>query len=116
MSQFAAQPTPGLMPDELLYGIDGAVATVTLNAPQRMNTISGPMLKQLTEALVRANEDPTVRVVILTGTGAAPSAPGSISRRNPRAPTISVSARGRSPPISTCATRRRRCCMPWTSR
>lgn len=71
MSQIAAQPTPAVMPDELLYGVDGAIATVTLNAPQRMNTISGPMLRQLTEALVRANEDPAVRVVILTGTGRA---------------------------------------------
>ena len=65
MSQFAAQPEPALMPDELLYGVDGAIATITLNAPQRMNTISGPMLKQLTQALVRANEDPAVRVALL---------------------------------------------------
>ena len=71
MSQFAAQPTAAVMPEELLYGVDGAIATVTLNAPQRMNTISGPMLRQLTEALVRANEDREVRVVILTGTGRA---------------------------------------------
>ena len=71
MSQFAAQPAPAVMPDELLYGVDGAVATITLNAPQRMNTISGPMLRQLTDALVRANEDRAVRVVILTGTGRA---------------------------------------------
>ena len=35
MSQFAAQPEPALMPDELLYGVDGAIATITLNAPQR---------------------------------------------------------------------------------
>jgi enoyl-CoA hydratase/carnithine racemase len=71
MSQFAAGPLPAVMPEELLYDVEGAVATVTLNAPQRMNTISGPMLKQLTEALVRANEDKAVRVVILTGTGRA---------------------------------------------
>lgn len=71
MSQFAAQPTPSVIPEELLYGADGAVATITLNAPQRMNTISGPMLRQFTEALVRANEDSVVRVVILTGTGRA---------------------------------------------
>ncbi|MCW5736281.1 MAG: enoyl-CoA hydratase/isomerase family protein [Enhydrobacter sp.] len=60
-----------VMPEELLYDVDGAIATVTLNAPQRMNTISGPMLRQLTEALVRANEERDVRVVILTGTGRA---------------------------------------------
>ena len=71
MSQFAAQPTASVMPEELLYGVDGAVATITLNAPQRMNTISGPMLKQLTDALVQASEDRNVRVVILTGAGRA---------------------------------------------
>ena len=71
MSQFAVQAAPQTLPQELLYAVDGAIATVTLNAPQRMNTISGPMLKQLTEALVTANEDREVRVVILTGTGRA---------------------------------------------
>lgn len=71
MSQFAAQPATSVMPEELLYGVECAVATITLNAPQRMNTISGPMLKQLTHALVRANEDKDVRVVIMTGTGRA---------------------------------------------
>jgi enoyl-CoA hydratase/carnithine racemase len=71
MSQFAAQPAAQVMPEELLYGVDGPIATVTLNAPQRMNTISGPMLKQLTDALVRANEDREVRVIVLTGTGRA---------------------------------------------
>lgn len=71
MSQFAAQPAPAVMPDELLYAVDDAIATITLNAPQRLNTISGPMLRQLTEALVRANEDKAVRVVVLTGTGRA---------------------------------------------
>lgn len=71
MSQLAGQAAPQTLPQELLYGVEGAIATVTLNAPQRMNTISGPMLKQLTEALVKANEDREVRVVILTGTGRA---------------------------------------------
>ena len=71
MSQFAAQPAPAVMADELLYAVDDAIATITLNAPQRMNTISGPMLRQLTDALVRANEDGAVRVVVLTGTGRA---------------------------------------------
>lgn len=71
MSQFAAQPAPAVMADELLYAVDGAIATITLNAPQRMNTISGPMLRQLTDALVRANEDRSVRVIVLTGAGRA---------------------------------------------
>lgn len=36
-----------------------------------MNTISGPMLKQLTELLLKANQDKEVRCVILTGAGRA---------------------------------------------
>jgi enoyl-CoA hydratase/carnithine racemase len=56
---------------EVLYDVDGAIATITLNAPHRMNTISAPMLEGLAELLVRANEDPEVRAVILTATGRA---------------------------------------------
>ena len=56
---------------EVLYAVDGHVATITLNRPERMNTISRAMLGQLTAHLVTADEDPDVRVVILTGTGRA---------------------------------------------
>ena len=56
---------------EVLYEVSAGVATITLNAPQRMNTISGPMLGTLTQTLTRANEDPAVRAVILTGMGRA---------------------------------------------
>lgn len=56
---------------EVLYTLDGAVAVITLNAPQRMNTISRAMLGALTDALLRANADPAVRCVVLTGTGRA---------------------------------------------
>lgn len=57
--------------DEVLYEADGGIAVITLNRPERMNTISGPMLNQLTELLLKANADREVRVVILTGTGRA---------------------------------------------
>jgi enoyl-CoA hydratase/carnithine racemase len=55
--------------DEVLYAVDGHVATVTLNAPQRMNTISRPMLDALSAALVRAGDDPDIRAIILTAAG-----------------------------------------------
>jgi len=57
--------------DEVLYEVEDGIATITLNAPERMNTISPPMLKQLTELLVTAEEDTDVRCVILTGNGRA---------------------------------------------
>jgi len=56
---------------EVLYDVADHIATITLNAPERMNTISRAMLDELTAALLRANEDKAVRCVILTGTGRA---------------------------------------------
>src|SRR5579859_6843024 len=57
--------------DEVLYEVADHIATITLNRPERMNTISRAMLGQLTEHLLAADADPDVRVVILTGTGRA---------------------------------------------
>lgn len=68
MSQAKAAPQDA---QEVLYEVDGHIATITLNAPERMNTISGPMLNQLTVRLQEADADPQVRCVILTGAGRA---------------------------------------------
>ena len=57
--------------NEVLYEVSDHIATITLNAPERMNTISGPMLARLSQCLIDANEDPQVRCIILTGTGKA---------------------------------------------
>ncbi|MCD0421949.1 enoyl-CoA hydratase-related protein [Rhodopseudomonas sp. BR0M22] len=56
---------------EVLYAVEDHIATITLNAPERLNTISGPMLNTLAALLTKANEDPDVRCVILTGNGRA---------------------------------------------
>lgn len=55
----------------MTYEVAEHVATITLNRPERMNTISSAMLDELTQTLVKANADPEVRVVVLTGTGRA---------------------------------------------
>lgn len=54
---------------ELLYEKDGPIATLTLNRPDRLNAISGPMLAALSERLVEANVDRDVRAIIITGAG-----------------------------------------------
>ena len=56
---------------EVLYEVDTHIATITLNAPERMNTISSAMLDELSDALLRADRDRNVRCVILTGAGRA---------------------------------------------
>jgi enoyl-CoA hydratase/carnithine racemase len=59
------------MSEEVLVDASDRVATITLNAPERMNTISGPMLETLSSALIAADRDPEVRAIILTGAGRA---------------------------------------------
>ncbi len=55
--------------DELLIQFADQILTITLNRPDRMNAISGPMLDGLAKTLQQANTDPDVRVVVLTGAG-----------------------------------------------
>src|SRR5436190_1853879 len=64
--------TPGDAPSpEVLYEVADHVATITLNAPQRMNTISGAMLGDLSARLLEADTDRVVRCIVLTGAGRA---------------------------------------------
>jgi enoyl-CoA hydratase len=59
------------MADEVLLDRAGAVATITLNAPQRRNVLSAPMVGEIAAAFDTAEADPAVRVVVLTGAGPA---------------------------------------------
>ena len=55
--------------DQVLYAVEDDIATITLNRPDRQNTITRPMLAAFSTCLVQANADPEVRVVIVTGAG-----------------------------------------------
>lgn len=57
--------------DSVGWGVDGAVATITLNRPQARNALTAGMKDALLEAVHRAADDPAVRAVILTGAGGA---------------------------------------------
>jgi enoyl-CoA hydratase/carnithine racemase len=56
----------------------GAIVTLTLNRPDKLNAIDGAMLDALGEALAAIERDPEIRVVILTGAGRAFSAGADI--------------------------------------
>jgi len=71
MTQSAAAKTATEQAPEVLYQVQDHIALITLNRPERMNTISGPMLMLLSNFLLKANEDPDVYVAVLTGTGRA---------------------------------------------
>jgi len=53
----------------LLYSTSGAVATITLNRPERLNAIVPPMPDEFQDAMTRATRDPQVKVVVLRGAG-----------------------------------------------
>lgn len=57
--------------ETILYERSGAVATITLNRPERLNTIVPPMPDEVEHAVVEANRDREVRVIILRGAGRA---------------------------------------------
>ena len=56
------------MSDNVILTRAGAVATVTLNRPERRNSLSDPMLTDLTAAFAELRDDASTRVVIVTGT------------------------------------------------
>jgi enoyl-CoA hydratase len=62
----------------ILIEHDGAILTLTLNRPDKLNAIDGAMLDALGEALGEIERDRAVRAVILTGAGRAFSAGADI--------------------------------------
>ena len=85
---------------EVLYEVSDHVATITLNAPERMNTISGPMLAALSEHLLAADRDRDVRCIVLTGSGRAFCAGQDLAERDqPDAAPLDVELRERYNPI-----------------
>jgi enoyl-CoA hydratase/carnithine racemase len=55
--------------EEVLYSVVDRVATVLLNRPDKLNAWTQTMQVQLKEAILRAGDDPEVRVVVVTGAG-----------------------------------------------
>jgi methylglutaconyl-CoA hydratase len=47
------------------------VATITLNRPDKHNALDAATIRELHEALVRAEQDEAIRIVVLTGAGAS---------------------------------------------
>lgn len=61
------------------YEIDGPIARITMNNPQNMNALDHRMIEELTSALRDANDDPDVKIIVLTGNGKAFCAGGDVA-------------------------------------
>ena len=57
--------------DNIILEKKERVAKITLNRPQVLNALNVPTLKELEAAVGDIKDDPTVRVVVITGTGRA---------------------------------------------
>jgi 2-(1,2-epoxy-1,2-dihydrophenyl)acetyl-CoA isomerase len=57
--------------DSVLFDVDDAVATITLNRPAARNALTAEVKTELLDALRRSSSDTTIRSVILTGAGQA---------------------------------------------
>jgi len=55
----------------LLYDVDEAIATITFNRPERLNTIVPPMPEELATAIEDATRDEQVKVIVVRGAGRA---------------------------------------------
>jgi enoyl-CoA hydratase len=53
----------------VLYEVDGSVARITLNRPERGNGINRALLAELGESIERADLDPSIKVLLLSGSG-----------------------------------------------
>jgi len=61
------------MPNEthaVLYAVDGSIATLTLNRPDKRNALNEAIIEQLKILLRKANDDSSIKAIIITGAGA----------------------------------------------
>lgn len=56
---------------DLLFEVDGAIATITLNRPDNLNSFSEEMIKNWITALEEVRDSDEIRVVIVKGNGKA---------------------------------------------
>jgi enoyl-CoA hydratase/carnithine racemase len=66
----------------LLYEVKDAVATLTLNRPDRLNALGDTLRDDLHDAVLRASADGEVRVIVITGAGKGFCSGGDVKAMN----------------------------------
>lgn len=86
------------MTDPILYDLDAdGIATITLNRPELRNPISDlDLIEALLATLQRIEDDPKVRVGVLTGAGSAFSAGGNLKAMLPDSGGLNASLPART--------------------
>ncbi len=55
--------------ENVIYQVEGRVARITLNRPEKRNALNWPLLADLSDALKQAERDEAVSVIVLAGAG-----------------------------------------------
>ncbi len=64
-----APPASSSIDDPVLFTLSGGLATITLNRPDKLNSLNAAMHARLRQLLGQVADDPTVRALLLTGNG-----------------------------------------------
>jgi 2-(1,2-epoxy-1,2-dihydrophenyl)acetyl-CoA isomerase len=78
----------------ILYDVQGRIALITLNRPEKLNAGSARMEVEFMDALNTASADANVHVIVVTGAGRAFCAGGDIQSFNDRLPGEFVAPSG----------------------
>ena len=60
-----------ISPKSFLYTVEGGVASLTLNRPDRLNALTFEVYRELTDTFAALRHETGVRVVVITGAGRA---------------------------------------------
>ncbi len=89
------------MTDPLLTRLDGAVMTVTFNQPESKNALDTMTQRRMGEVFRDAARDPAVRVLVLTGAGAAFSTGADVKTLGGPDPDDPIAQRWSADPVWT---------------
>src|SRR5215218_9475479 len=77
MTATAAVAATSAVDDDLLYAVQDGIARITFNRPQARNALTFGMYERLAEICRAANDDPSIKAMILTGAGEKAFASGT---------------------------------------
>lgn len=83
---------------DVIYTKEGYTATITLNRPERMNAFTSAMIESIQNALLDADKDGQIRVIVITGAGRGFSA-GLDLKEPPNFRAASPGQAVRTPPL-----------------
>jgi 2-(1,2-epoxy-1,2-dihydrophenyl)acetyl-CoA isomerase len=69
---------------DVLFEREGAVATIRLNRPAKLNALTYAMHKQINDYLAETGRDTSIRALVITGTGRAFCAGDDLKESDPR--------------------------------